>query len=110
MPLPVGNSGIRDNHSRGTAGGFLRDVIAADTELSFVSAYFTIHTYGMLGEVLEQAESLRFLFGEPRFVRSLDTENKQSRKYRLSDVGTQVDMAFTVAMRLPMVLSVGVAH
>ena len=78
MHTQFGHSGIRDNHSRGTAGGFLRDVIASDTELSFVSAYFTIHTYGALGEVLEQAESLRFLFGEPRFVRSLDTENTQS--------------------------------
>ena len=55
----------------------MRDVVADDTKLSFVSAYFTIHTYGVLGEVLEQAESLRFLFGEPRFVRSLDTENKR---------------------------------
>ena len=90
MPTQVGNSGIRDNHSRGTAGGFLRDVIAADTKLSFVSAYFTIHTYGAIGEVLEQADSLRFLFGEPRFVRSLDTENKQSRKYRLTDEGLAV--------------------
>ena len=90
MSSQVGQSGIRDNHSRGTAGGFLRDVVADDTKLSFVSAYFTIHTYGVLGEVLEQAESLRFLFGEPRFVRSLDSENKQSRKYRLTDEGLAV--------------------
>ena len=30
--------------------------------------------------------------------------------YRLADVGTQLDLAFTVAMRLPMVLSVGAAR
>ena len=91
MSSQVGHSGIRDNHSRGAAGGFLRDVVAADTKLSFVSAYFTIHTYGVLGEVLEQAESLRFLFGEHRFVWSLDTENKQFRKYRLTDEGLAVN-------------------
>lgn len=90
MSPPSGISGIRDNHSRGSAGDFLRDAIACDTKLSFVSAYFTIHTYGVLGPSLEQADSLRFLFGEPQFVRSLDTENKQSRKYRLTDKGLAV--------------------
>ena len=34
----------------------------------------------------------------------------EGRSYRLHDFGAQVDLAFTVAMRLPMVLSVGVAH
>jgi len=32
------------------------------------------------------------------------------RSYRLNDVGAQVDLAFTVALRLPMVFSVGVAR
>jgi hypothetical protein len=31
-------------------------------------------------------------------------------RYRLANVGTQVDLAFTVAMRLPMVLSLGAAR
>ena len=36
---------------------------------------------------LERIHSLRFLFGEPRFVRSLDRENKQSRRYNLTEQG-----------------------
>ena len=44
------------------------------------------------------------LFGGTMLMRSPD-----GRSYRLNDVGAQVDFAFTVAMRLPMVLSVGVA-
>jgi hypothetical protein len=44
------------------------------------------------------------LFGGSMMLRSPD-----DRSYRLYDVGAQVDLAFTVAMRLPMVLSVGVA-
>ena len=80
-------SGIRDNYLHGMAGDFLRDVIVPDAKLSFVSAYFTIHAYDALREVLEQANSLRFLFGEPRFVRSLDRENKQSRQYNLTEQG-----------------------
>src|SRR5207302_10991597 len=47
----------------------------------------TLHSYGALEDVLERAESLRFLFGEPRFVQSLDPENKQSRMYLLTDRG-----------------------
>jgi hypothetical protein len=86
MP-PSRPSGIRDNHSRGTAGEFLRSVILDETKLSFVSAFFTLNGFGALQDVLERAGKLRFLFGEPRFVRSLDPENKQSRAYLLTDRG-----------------------
>ena len=67
-------SGIRDNYLHGKAGDFLRDVIVPDAELSFVSAYFTIHAYDALQNELEHASCLRFLFGEPRFVRSLSVK------------------------------------
>jgi hypothetical protein len=32
------------------------------------------------------------------------------RSYRVHDIGAQIDLAFTVALRLPMVFSVGVAR
>ena len=44
------------------------------------------------------------LFGGTMLLRSPD-----GRGYRLNDVGAQIDLAFTVAMRLPMVFSIGVA-
>ena len=34
----------------------------------------------------------------------------EDRSYRIFDLGAQVDLGFTVVMRLPMVFSVGVAH
>ena len=34
----------------------------------------------------------------------------EGKSYRLSNVGAQVDLAFTVALRLPMIFSFGVAH
>jgi hypothetical protein len=34
----------------------------------------------------------------------------QDRSYKIFDVGAQVDLGFTVVMRLPMVFSVGVGH
>ncbi len=45
------------------------------------------------------------LFGGTMLLRAPD-----GRNYRLNHVGTQLDLAFTVAMRLPMVLSVGLAR
>jgi len=42
---PSANSGLRDNHSRGKAGDFLRENITPGSVLSFVSAYFTVHAY-----------------------------------------------------------------
>ena len=45
------------------------------------------------------------LFGGGMVLRAPD-----GTRYRLANVGTQVDLAFTVAMRLPMVLSLGAAR
>ena len=90
MPKLSLQSGLRDNHSRGTAGQFLKDVITPGSKLSFVSAYFTVYAFEALRETLEKAGSLRFLFGEPRFVRSLDPERKQAQKYAISDQGLAV--------------------
>ena len=45
------------------------------------------------------------LFGGTMFTRAAN-----GRSYRLHDVGAQVDLAFTVALRLPMTLSLGVAR
>ena len=80
-------SGIRDNYLHGKAGEFVREAITPEAKLSFVSAYFTVHAFDALREDLERAGGLRFLFGEPRFVRSLDRENKQSRQYNLTEQG-----------------------
>jgi hypothetical protein len=45
------------------------------------------------------------LFGGTMLLRS-----PEKRSYQLFDIGAQVDLGFTVVMRLPMVFSVGVAH
>jgi|GEM_PF-2096812 len=83
----VSTSGLRDNHSRGKAGDFLRENIVSGSELSFVSAYFTVHAYQALRDELESASKLRFLFGEPSFIRSIEKDGKQSRQFQLADQG-----------------------
>jgi superfamily II DNA or RNA helicase len=78
-------SGIRDNHARGTAASFLTERIAPGSVLSFASAYFTMYAYDALSTQLEQAESLRFLFGEPSFIETVDPSARPSRAFALSD-------------------------
>jgi Helicase conserved C-terminal domain/PLD-like domain/SNF2-related domain len=78
---------LKDNHRRGKVGEFLDAKIESGSLLSFVSAYFTLHAYHALRDALERADSLRFLFGEPRFVSAMDRDDKESREFRLTEAG-----------------------
>jgi len=78
-------SGIRDNRFRGRVEEFLRDKITPGSKLSFVSAFFTIYAYERLKDHLEQIESLRFLFGEPGFVKNLDPAKTATKAFRIVD-------------------------
>jgi len=55
--------------------------------LSVVSAYFTIYAYDALARELDQVEHLRFLFGEPSFISSLDPEKTDKKSFRIEDEG-----------------------
>ena len=81
----VNSSGIRDNHNRGTVAEFLVEKITAESELSIVSAYFTIYAYEALAEQLDQISNLRFLFGEPSFITSLDPDKTDKKSFKIED-------------------------
>ena len=66
-------SGIRDNRQRGAVHKFISERAAPGSRLSVVSAYFTTFAYEYLRSTLDKVEGMRFLFGEPRFLR--DTNN-----------------------------------
>lgn len=83
-------SGIRDNYVRGTVGEFLRAKIRAGSDLSVVSAYFTIYAFGALQSRLSEIERMRFLFGEPRFIQSLDPERTDKKAFKVEDEGLQL--------------------
>jgi SNF2 family DNA or RNA helicase len=83
-------SGIRDNHRHGKVGDFLREKIQPGAKLSFVSAYFTIYAYEAMRWELESVDSLRFLFGEPRFVRNIDPEKTDKKAFDIEDVGLRL--------------------
>lgn len=73
---------IRDNKDYGSVGEFLRDVVKEGSELSIVSAYFTIFAYYGLHEQLDSIKSMKFLFGEPTFITS---DTVDVRNYRIED-------------------------
>ena len=80
-------SGIRDNQERGNVADFLKEKAASNSRLSIVSAYFTIYAYAALSEQLEGIESLRFLFGEPKFIQTLDPEKTDKKAFKIEDDG-----------------------
>lgn len=79
------DSSIRDNRTRGSIGDFLCTKIKKNSKLSFVSAYFTIYAYDKLKQKLDSIDTLDFLFGEPRFIRSLDPEKNISKSFGIED-------------------------
>jgi SNF2 family DNA or RNA helicase len=89
MPSPGQHpsSGIRDNRARGAVGDYLKAKIKPAADLSVVSAYFTIFAYDALRSQLESAAKLRFLFGEPRFISSLDPTKTDKKAFQIEDTG-----------------------
>ena len=85
------NTRIRDNHDRGTVGDFLKSNIENGSSLSVVSAYFTIHAFEALKAHLWEIDGLRFLFGEPDFIKNLDARNTDSKAFKVEDEGLQLD-------------------
>lgn len=83
-------SGIRDNLERGSVGEFLCEKIVNGSRLSIVSAYFTIYAYAALQAELDQISELRFLFGEPRFVKSLDPDKSDKHAFVITDTGLRL--------------------
>jgi len=78
-------SAIKDNHKHGTVGEFLKDVITYNSEVSIVSAYFTIYAYHKLKDNFDGINKLNFLFGEPTFIKSIDPEKVNTRDFKIED-------------------------
>lgn len=78
-------SAILDNHKRGSVGSFLQNNVTDNADLAIVSAYFTIYAYQHLKENLQSINSLRFLFGEPTFISSVDPNKTNDREFKIED-------------------------
>ncbi len=92
-PLSSGagsSSLIYDNQVFGKAGSYLFDKIRPNSQLSFVTAYFTIYAYERLREKLDSIEELRLLFGEPTFLKSVDPDKTAHKAFHLTESGLKV--------------------
>lgn len=85
MPTSTNSSSIKDNHKHGSVGQFLIDNLKPQADLSVVSAYFTIYAYNQLKTQLDHINHLRFLFGEPTFIKSLDPAKTNKRDFKIED-------------------------
>ncbi len=83
--MSINLSSIRDNKNRGSVGQFLRETIKSDSDLSIVSAYFTIYAYSHLRGQLDSINKLKFLFGEPTFIKALDPTKVNKRDFKIED-------------------------
>ena len=84
-------SGIRDNLLRATVHEFLEQEIQNGSELSIVSAYFTIYAYEKMQHHLHKIDGLRFLFGDPDFVKRMDPNNTDKKSFEITDEGLMLN-------------------
>lgn len=82
----MSNSGIRDNKNRGSVGEFLEKYIEKDSQLLFLSAYFTVYAYGQLKEKLNSIKEMKFLFGEPTFINQKNILKPKNYKIDLKEM------------------------
>src|SRR5579864_3779991 len=90
MPASPNSSGLRDNYSRGNVAEFLCSKIRDGSQLSVVSAYFTIYAYDALKASLDRIDHLDFLFGEPSFLGRLDPNRKQAKSFIIDNDGLEL--------------------
>lgn len=76
---------IRDNKNCGSVGQFIKENISENSDLAIVSAYFTIYAFDKLHNELNSIKNLRFLFGEPTFIKSIDPSKINKRDFKIED-------------------------
>ena len=86
-PLPPQGADVAviiDNRKR-RAADFLREKIEPGVNLSVVSAYFTIYAFEALRNQLEKVGQMRFLYGEPTAVGTLDPSGNEVKSFQLNE-------------------------
>jgi len=96
----MNNTSIRDNHKYGSVGDFLKEHITEDSSISIVSAFFTIYAYKHLEQKLDGIKNLRFLFGEPRFIKALDPEKNISKNFIIESNNKDNKLVIPIESRL----------
>ena len=75
-------------------GEFLLDNIKPGSNLSIVSAYFTIYAYKAMQDVLDNSGPVRFLYGDPTAVSAPDPSDSNVKSFKLNeDSGMELKQA-----------------
>lgn len=82
-------SGLRDNHSHGTVAHFFEDKTKPASHIAMVTAYFTVFAYKQMQPVLDGAEKVRLLFGDPAFIGGFEAQ-KDRAMFTISDEAVQL--------------------
>ena len=61
-------TGLRDNHTHGSVAHFFEEKTKSASHIAMVTAYFTVFAYIRMKPVLDRAEKIRLLFGDPAFI------------------------------------------
>lgn len=77
---------VLDNQTNKVADYINRHLNGAKS-FSVVSAYFTIHGYGLLSDNLKNLEDVRFLFGDPDSLDDLDPGKKEEKRFEIREGG-----------------------
>ncbi|WP_024338929.1 helicase-related protein [Bradyrhizobium japonicum] len=88
-------SGIRDNRSRGAVHEFISERAVPGSRLSVVSAYFTTFAYDRLRTALDGVGHMRFLFGEPRFLKDADNAGLVPPAFSFGESGLRLTEQIT---------------
>jgi hypothetical protein len=83
-------SGIKDNRSRGAVHEFITERAVPNSRLSVVSAYFTTFAYDRLRTTLDRVDQMRFLFGEPRFLKDADNAGLEPPAFSFDESGLRL--------------------
>lgn len=83
-------SGIRDNYTRGPVHQFITDKAVKGSRLSIVSAYFTTFAYESLHTTLDDVGHMRFLFGEPRFLKDAESAGLDPPAFSFAEGGLRL--------------------
>ncbi len=81
---------VVDNLNHGNVGRFLSENIKPSASLSIVAAYFTIFAYKQLKTELGEIKDLRFLFGEPAFIKSISGDSSNRKNAEILDEAISV--------------------
>ncbi len=95
----MSQTSIKDNDINGSVGEFLEKVIVPNSDIRIVSAYFTIYAYEYLKSKLESIHSLRFLFGDPSFIKHIDPNKANDRSFEITDRSLSIPLSKRVVQK-----------